>query len=180
MCCGEKKDNTCVFVRSTIGKHNLLLAAEIDCMDTNHKVLPAESVEQTGTPYDLMLEMKLTKEIASPKEQEKFDRYKVPKFYIQSVLGGVKHVLLGFRTDEGKFVNHKLVPVQDYYTPQFDSSLEYCDALLHFLRTHVLPGKSYELRKIARQRDLELHECETASVLTAEQVQMWLQKINPL
>eukprot|EP00736_Rhodelphis_marinus_P007144 Rmarinus@m.11837 len=62
------------------------MAAEIDCRypDTEDYV-----------------ELKTSKCVDSPKTEHSFRRWKLPKFYIQSHLGGVDTIFVGFRDNEG-------------------------------------------------------------------------------
>ena len=47
------------------------------------------------------MELKTSRMIEHPRQQDTFHRHKLLKFWIQSFLGGVPHICCGFRDDAG-------------------------------------------------------------------------------
>ena len=111
----------CSIVQLTIDKVKLLMAAEIDC--TADK---AGDVARGGAVAPGYVELKTSKAHASPRDTQNFEKHKLLKFWLQSFLGGVPSVVVGFRdatgvvrelkTYETKTI-HRIVRPHGYWDP---------------------------------------------------------------
>lgn len=85
----------CSIVQLTLDKCRLLMAAEIDCVAESPVGGPNDKV---GAGY---VELKTSKQIASSRDMETYERHKLLKFWLQSFLAGVPSIVVGFRDDAG-------------------------------------------------------------------------------
>jgi RAT1-interacting protein len=88
----DKIDNNsqfCSIIKLKIAtKHRVFVGAEIDCRDINarEKTSPGNYVE-----------VKTTKPIDTPRDQDSFERHKLRKWWCQSYLAGVPRIYVGYR-----------------------------------------------------------------------------------
>lgn len=87
----------CTVATSTLNRKRLLLSGEVDCMDN------------TGCPTDeppplgkrVYIELKTQALIKNARQHERFEKYKLLKFWAQSYLLNVPNVIIGFRDEDG-------------------------------------------------------------------------------
>ena len=91
----------CSVFKIKIGDTRIVLAAEVDCA-MPPPPLPAAPAGGAGTARrGEYVELKTSRMIEHPRQQDTFHRHKLLKFWIQSFLGGVPHICCGFRDDAG-------------------------------------------------------------------------------
>lgn len=81
----------CVIVKTRLGKNNILMGAEVDCIDG----------PKSKEPLKQYIELKTSRHIENSRQQYSFERFKLLKFWAQSFLVGVPRVVCGFRDDDG-------------------------------------------------------------------------------
>uniref|UniRef100_A0A2C9JG92 Decapping nuclease n=2 Tax=Biomphalaria glabrata TaxID=6526 RepID=A0A2C9JG92_BIOGL len=72
-----------------LGNHSLLFGAEVDCEDLG------------STDSNKYVELKTCRITESQRQYENFCKYKLIKWWVQSFLIGVRHIICGFRDDRG-------------------------------------------------------------------------------
>jgi len=77
---------------SSLSTHNICFGAEIDCCKY-------ESSKQSFT-HNSYMELKTTKILTSSKDVYTFERYKLLKFWAQSVVAGIEEIVCGFRDND--------------------------------------------------------------------------------
>jgi RAT1-interacting protein len=81
----------CSVFKSRIGKHSVLLGAEVDC---------AMEEIQTKGDTNMYAELKTSRVIENPRQEQTFEK-KLLKFFAQSFLAGVPRIIVAFRDDDG-------------------------------------------------------------------------------
>jgi len=113
----ERHREHCVVVRAKIGEHEILMGAEIDCVQprkSNKRPTFDDKEEETKTrtkaeknqlesdsqSSDVWIELKTSAYQESERQRTSFQKYKLLKFWIQSYLVGVPIIKCGFRKDD--------------------------------------------------------------------------------
>lgn len=96
----------CSVLRSRLGSHPLLFSGEVDCLN------PQAACPQPPACY---VELKTSKEMHSPGQWRSFYRHKLLKWWAQSFLPGVPHVVAGFRNPEGFVCSLKTFPTMEMF-----------------------------------------------------------------
>ncbi|KAI4327206.1 hypothetical protein L6164_019694 [Bauhinia variegata] len=90
----------CSLIKTKLGPHRILMGAEMDCCDS------------TDDGKRFYVELKTSRELDYHTE-EKFEREKLLKFWIQSFLAGVPYIVIGFRDDSGRLVRTERLRTKD-------------------------------------------------------------------
>eukprot|EP00123_Amoebidium_parasiticum_P008994 comp19141_c0_seq1/m.21798 comp19141_c0_seq1/g.21798 ORF comp19141_c0_seq1/g.21798 comp19141_c0_seq1/m.21798 type:complete len:414 (-) comp19141_c0_seq1:255-1496(-) len=126
----------CILFRTRLNNNALLMAAEVDCIMPNTR----------DREY---VELKTSKTIYSNRDTYSFERFKLLKFWAQSFLAGIPHIVVGFRDDNGivqtvqKFKTLELprfVREKGLWDPNV--CLAFANQLLDFMRQHVTQDQS--------------------------------------
>ncbi|CAM8906554.1 unnamed protein product [Rhodiola kirilowii] len=81
----------CAVLKTKLGAHRILMGAEMDCCDSAND----------GRRF--YVELKTHRELEY-RTEERYEREKLLKFWIQSFLAGVPYIVVGFRDDSGRLV----------------------------------------------------------------------------
>jgi RAT1-interacting protein len=97
-------------VRARLGAHRLLMGAEIDCYDPG-----VCSAAGGGAPPPLssFREVKTCRQPTHRGQWRTMYKHRHPKWWVQSFLAGVTHLVLGFRDDGGVVQQVDVVPVSE-------------------------------------------------------------------
>ncbi|CAI0374267.1 unnamed protein product [Linum tenue] len=90
----------CAMFKTKLGAHRILMGAEMDCCDS------------TDDGRRFYVELKTNRELEYHTE-EKFEREKLLKVWIQSFLAGVPYIVIGFRDDHGRLVRTERLRTKD-------------------------------------------------------------------
>ncbi|KAL2595376.1 hypothetical protein AAZV13_11G035000 [Glycine max] len=90
----------CAVIKTKLGAHRILMGAEMDCCDS------------TNEGKRFYVELKTSCELNYHTE-ERFEREKLLKFWIQSFLAGVPYIVIGFRDDAGRLVRTERLRTKD-------------------------------------------------------------------
>ncbi|KAK6947492.1 RAI1-like [Dillenia turbinata] len=90
----------CSLIKTKLGAHRILMGAEMDCCD------------QTDEGRRFYVELKTSRELDYHTE-ERYEREKLLKFWIQSFLAGVPYIVIGFRDDAGRLVRTERLRTRD-------------------------------------------------------------------
>ncbi|XP_057513169.1 NAD-capped RNA hydrolase DXO1-like isoform X1 [Actinidia eriantha] len=90
----------CSVIKTKLGAHRILMGAEMDCCDS------------TNDGRRFYVELKTSRELDYHTE-ERFEREKLLKFWIQSFLAGVPYIVIGFRDDGGRLVRTERLRTKD-------------------------------------------------------------------
>lgn len=151
----------CTIVRTAIGRHRILLGAEMDCYRRSDSSV-------TGPPQlSEYVELKTSKEILEDRHRASFAKYKLLKFWIQCYLVGVQEVIVGYRDQAGTLKSIEHLPVKDipkraceggrrYW--EYGKCLAFTDQVLNMVKQTIRPNKSYVLSFQPPFRQVELRE----------------------
>lgn len=89
----DLEEETCVVQTMRLGRHRLLVGAEIDCW--------TEAGAEAGGGAPVLVELKTTRAMETPRQHASFQRHKLLKWWIQSFVAGVPRILAGVRDDAG-------------------------------------------------------------------------------
>ncbi|XP_039052251.1 NAD-capped RNA hydrolase DXO1-like [Hibiscus syriacus] len=90
----------CSVIKTKLCSHRILMGAEMDCCD---------SADEGRRFY---VELKTSRELDYHTE-ERYERKKLLKFWIQSFLAGVPYIVIGFRDDSGRLVRTERLRTKD-------------------------------------------------------------------
>ncbi|KAM6557378.1 hypothetical protein CsatB_004397 [Cannabis sativa] len=90
----------CSVIKTKLGAHRILMGAEMDCCDS------------TDDGRRFYVELKTNRELDYQTE-ERYEREKLLKVWIQSFLAGVPYIVIGFRDDRGKLVRTERLRTKD-------------------------------------------------------------------
>ncbi|KAK9094990.1 hypothetical protein Scep_026459 [Stephania cephalantha] len=130
----------CSVIKTKLGAHRILMGAEMDCCDS------------TDDGRRFYVELKTSRELDYHTE-ERFEREKLLKFWIQSFLAGVPYIVVGFRDDSGRLVRTERLRTKDvthrvkmknYW--QGGVCLAYADEVLCWLYGTVKENEDYILQ----------------------------------
>ncbi|XP_043694844.1 NAD-capped RNA hydrolase DXO1-like [Telopea speciosissima] len=90
----------CSVIRTKLGAHRIIMGAEMDCCDS------------TDDGRRFYIELKTSRELDYHTE-ERYEREKLLKFWIQSFLAGVPYIVIGYRDDAGRLVRTERLRTKD-------------------------------------------------------------------
>ncbi|QIW98338.1 hypothetical protein AMS68_003856 [Peltaster fructicola] len=151
----NNSEQYCSIVQTGIGDTNLVIAGEVDAV-------LGEKPEDTSEAIP-WVELKTTKEIENQKDADKYED-KLLKFWAQSFLLGVPHVVVGFRSMDGRLLRieqidtHRIPTIAKQMAARenrrtWDGNLcvNFAADLLGFLKKHVnQPGVVWRLAHRSR------------------------------
>ncbi|KAL7109016.1 hypothetical protein ACP275_06G149900 [Erythranthe tilingii] len=146
----------CAVIKTKLGAHRILMGAEMDCCDS------------TDEGRRFYVELKTSRELDYHTE-ERYEREKLLKFWIQSFLAGVPYIVIGYRDDAGllvrterlrtKDITHR-VKMKNYW--QGGVCLAFADEVLCWLYGTVKENEDYVLQfapPFSRLELLQAHSC---------------------
>ncbi|KAL2348217.1 hypothetical protein Fmac_002217 [Flemingia macrophylla] len=145
----------CSVIKTKLGPHRILMGAEMDCCDS------------TNEGKKFYVELKTSCELNYHTE-ERFEREKLLKFWIQSFLAGVPYIVIGFRDDAGRLVRTERLRTKDitqrvkmksYW--QGGVCLAFADEVLCWLYGTVKEGEDYTLQFAPPFNRLELLQAQS-------------------
>ncbi|KAG4987643.1 hypothetical protein JHK82_030005 [Glycine max] len=145
----------CAVIKTKLGAHRILMGAEMDCCDS------------TNEGKRFYVELKTSCELNYHTE-ERFEREKLLKFWIQSFLAGVPYIVIGFRDDAGRLVRTERLRTKDitqrvkmknYW--QGGVCLAFADEVLCWLYGTVKEGEDYILQFAPPFNRLELLQSQS-------------------
>ncbi|XP_031501581.1 NAD-capped RNA hydrolase DXO1 [Nymphaea colorata] len=157
----------CSIIKTKLGAHRIIMGAEMDCCD----------VSESGKKY--YIELKTNRELDFHTE-ERFERQKLLKFWIQSFLAGVPFIVIGFRDDAGHLLRVERLSTKDitqrvkmknYW--QGGVCLAFADEVLCWLYGTVKENEDYILQfchPFTRLELLRAHSCPSVVTNHAEQL----------
>ncbi|XP_021765754.1 decapping nuclease DXO homolog, chloroplastic-like [Chenopodium quinoa] len=140
----------CAVIKTKLGAHRILMGAEMDCYDS----------PDDGRKF--YVELKTSREL-DYRTEERYEREKLLKFWIQSFLAGVPYIVVGFRDDSGRLVRterirtkeiNQRVKMKNYW--QGGVCLAFADEVLCWLYGTVKEGEDYILQFAPPFNRLEL------------------------
>ncbi|XP_073025689.1 NAD-capped RNA hydrolase DXO1 [Primulina eburnea] len=145
----------CSVIKTKLGAHRILMGAEMDCCDS------------TDEGRRFYVELKTSRELDYHTE-ERYEREKLLKFWIQSFLAGVPYIVIGFRDDGGRLVRTERLRTKDitqrvkmknYW--QGGVCLAFADEVLCWLYGTVKENEDYILQFAAPFTRLELLQAQS-------------------
>ncbi|KAJ4849325.1 hypothetical protein Tsubulata_019133 [Turnera subulata] len=91
----------CAVIKTKLGAHRLLMGAEMDCHDT------------TDSGRKFYVELKTNRELDNYHTEERFEKEKLLRCWIQAFLAGVPYIVIGFRDDGGRLVRTERLTTKD-------------------------------------------------------------------
>ncbi|KMZ68384.1 RAI1 protein [Zostera marina] len=146
----------CSVLKTKLGAHRIVMGAEMDCFDTS----------PSGNKY--YVELKTTRELVDYRTEEKFERDKLLKFWIQSFIAGVPYIIVGYRNDTGQLVRTERLSLHDI-TQRVKSKnywqggvcLAFADEVLCWLYGTVKENENYVLQFVYPYQRLELLQADS-------------------
>ncbi|XP_051119508.1 NAD-capped RNA hydrolase DXO1 [Andrographis paniculata] len=157
----------CSVIKTKLGAHRILMGAEMDCCDS------------TDDGRRFYIELKTSREL-NYRTEERYEREKLLKFWIQSFLAGVPYIVIGFRDDTGRLVRTERLRTKDitqrvkmkgYW--QGGVCLAFADEVLCWLYGTVKENEDYILQfapPFARLELLQAQSCPDVITDHVEQV----------
>lgn len=145
----------CSVLKTKLGAHRVLMGAEMDCCDS------------TDDGRRFYVELKTSRELDYHTE-ERFEREKLLKIWIQSFLAGVPYIVIGFRNDAGRLVRTERLRTKDitqrvkmknYW--QGGVCLAFADEVLCWLYGTVKENEDYILQFAPPFNRLELLQAQS-------------------
>ncbi|CAK9173332.1 unnamed protein product [Ilex paraguariensis] len=145
----------CSVIKTKLGAHRILMGAEMDCCDS------------TDDGRRFYVELKTSRELNYHTE-ERYEREKLLKFWIQSFLAGVPFIVIGFRDDSGRLVRTERLRTKDithrvkmknYW--QGGVCLAFADEVLCWLYGTVKENEDYILQFAQPFNRLELLQAQS-------------------
>ncbi|GAB0490952.1 hypothetical protein MMPV_002194 [Pyropia vietnamensis] len=99
----------CSLVRLRVGRHRLLMSAEIDCYEPPPPDVPHPTSSNVLTTYRELKTMAVPR---TPAQHARVKRQRLLKYWIQSYLVGVPELFIGFRNDRGELTGTMRVPTR--------------------------------------------------------------------
>ncbi|KAK4364508.1 hypothetical protein RND71_015866 [Anisodus tanguticus] len=155
----------CSVVKTKLGAHRILMGAEMDCCDS------------TDDGRRFYVELKTSRELDYHTE-ERYEREKLLKFWIQSFLAGVPYIVVGFRDDAGRLVRTERLRTKDithrvkmksYW--QGGVCLAFADEVLCWLYGTVKENEDYILQFTPPSARLELLQAQSCPDAITDHVQ---------
>lgn len=154
----------CSVIKTKLGAHRVLMGAEMDCCDS------------TDDGRRFYVELKTSRELEYHTE-ERFEREKLLKFWIQSFLAGVPYIVIGFRDDTGRLVRTERLRTKDitqrvkmksYW--QGGVCLAFADEVFCWLYGTVKENENYILQFAPPFQRLELLQAQSCPEVITEHV----------
>ncbi|XVF52461.1 hypothetical protein PTKIN_Ptkin05aG0019900 [Pterospermum kingtungense] len=145
----------CSVIKTKLGAHRIMMGAEMDCCDS------------TDEGRRFYVELKTSRELNYHTE-ERYEREKLLKFWIQSFLAGVPYIVIGFRDDSGRLVRTERLRTKDithrvkmknYW--QGGVCLAFADEVLCWLYGTVKENEDYILQFAPPFNRLELLQAQS-------------------
>ncbi|KAG0447869.1 hypothetical protein HPP92_028109 [Vanilla planifolia] len=140
----------CSVIKTKLGAHRIVMGAEMDCCDA------------TDDGRKFYVELKTSREL-DHRTEERYERQKLLKFWIQSFLAGVPFIVIGFRNDAGVMVRTERIRTTDitqrvkmkgYW--QGGVCLAFADEVFCWLYGTVKENEDYTLQFVHPYKRLEL------------------------
>ncbi|XP_068634054.1 NAD-capped RNA hydrolase DXO1 isoform X1 [Aristolochia californica] len=157
----------CSVIKTKLGAHRILMGAEMDCCDT------------TNEGKKFYVELKTNRELDYHTE-ERFEREKLLRIWIQSFLAGVPYIVIGFRDDSGRLIRTERLRTKDitqrvkmknYW--QGGVCLAFADEVLCWLYGTVKENEDYILQFVPPSNRLELLQASSCpDVITSHLEQL--------
>lgn len=159
----------CSVIKTKLGAHRIIMGAEMDCCDAH----------DDGRKF--YIELKTSREL-DYRTEERFEREKLLKFWIQSFIAGVPYIVIGFRDDAGMLVRTERLRTKDitqrvkmkgYW--QGGVCLAFADEVLCWLYGTVKENEDYILQFVHPFQRLELLKapsCPDAITQHVDQLQI--------
>uniref|UniRef100_A0A1D1XXH3 Decapping nuclease n=1 Tax=Anthurium amnicola TaxID=1678845 RepID=A0A1D1XXH3_9ARAE len=157
----------CSVIRTKLGAHRIIMGAEMDCCDS----------PDDGKRF--YVELKTSREL-DYRTEERFEREKLLKFWIQSFLAGVPYIVIGFRDDTGQLVRTQRLRTRDITHRVKSKSywqggvcLAFADEVLCWLYGTVKENEDYILQFVPPSQRLELLQAQSCpDTITAHVAQL--------
>ncbi|KAI3828933.1 hypothetical protein L1987_03045 [Smallanthus sonchifolius] len=155
----------CALTKTKLGAHRILMGAEMDCCDS------------TDDGRRFYVELKTSREL-DYRTEERFEREKLLKFWIQSFLAGVPYIVIGYRDDAGRLLRTErlrtkdithMVKMKNYW--QGGVCLAFADEVLCWLYGTVKENEDYILQFAAPFTRLELLQAQSCPQEITDHVQ---------
>ncbi|KAI3453466.1 hypothetical protein Pfo_010129 [Paulownia fortunei] len=155
----------CSVIKTKLGAHRILMGAEMDCCDS------------TDEGRRFYVELKTSRELDYHTE-ERYEREKLLKFWIQSFLAGVPFIVIGFRDDGGRLVRTERLRTKDithrvkmknYW--QGGVCLAFADEVLCWLYGTVKENEDYILQFAPPFTRLELLQAQSCPEVITNHVE---------
>nr|XP_043630974.1 NAD-capped RNA hydrolase DXO1 [Erigeron canadensis] len=155
----------CAVIKTKLGAHRILMGAEMDCCDS------------TDDGKRFYVELKTSREL-DYRTEERFEKEKLLKFWIQSFLAGVPYIVIGYRDDKGRLVRTERLRTKDithrvkmknYW--QGGVCLAFADEVLCWLYGTVENDKDYILQFAPPFTRLELLHAQSCPQEITDHVQ---------
>ncbi|KAJ4786332.1 Decapping nuclease rai1 [Rhynchospora pubera] len=162
----------CSVIKTKIGAHRIIMGAEMDCCDSH----------DDGRRF--YIELKTNRELEYHTE-ERYEKEKLLKFWIQSFLAGVPYVVIGFRNDAGILVRTEMVKtshitqrvkMKNYW--QGGVCLAFTDEVLCWLYGTVKEGENYILQFMPPFNRLELLKGQSCPDAITQHVELLTSAID--
>lgn len=95
-------------VRTSLGGIPIIIGGEVDCVQEGAGVDAGGGLETSA-----FIELKTNMVIESPRDEMRFERYKLLKHYVQSILLGTPSIIIGFRQNNGILAGIQSFETQD-------------------------------------------------------------------
>ncbi|GMN30875.1 hypothetical protein TIFTF001_003007 [Ficus carica] len=145
----------CSVIKTKLGAHRILMGAEMDCCDS------------TDDGRRFYVELKTNREL-DYRTEERYEREKLLRVWIQSFLAGVPFIVIGFRDDRGRLVRTERLRTKDvtqrvkmknYW--QGGVCLAFADEVLCWLYGTVKENEDYILQFAPPFNRLELLQAQS-------------------
>lgn len=158
----------CSVIKTKLGAHRILMGAEMDCCDS------------TDSGRRFYVELKTNREIDNYHQEERFEKEKLLKCWIQAFLAGVPYIVIGYRDDAGRLVRTERLTTKDitqrvkmknYW--QGGVCLAFADEVLCWLYGTVKENEDYILQfapPFTRLELLQAQSCPEAITSHVEQM----------
>lgn len=146
----------CSVIKTKLGAHRVIMGAEMDCCDA------------TDDGRKFYVELKTSREL-DRRTEERYEREKLLKFWIQSFLAGVPYIVVGYRNDAGKLLRTERLRTTDitqrvkmkgYW--QGGVCLAFADEVFCWLYGTVKDNEDYVLQFVHPFNRLELLRAQTS------------------
>ncbi|XP_038971556.1 NAD-capped RNA hydrolase DXO1-like isoform X1 [Phoenix dactylifera] len=155
----------CSVIKTKLGAHRIIMGAEMDCCDS------------TDDGRRFYVELKTSREL-DYRTEERYEREKLLKFWIQSFLAGVPYIVIGFRNDAGILVRTERLRTKDitqrvkmknYW--QGGVCLAFADEVLCWLYGTVKENEDYVLQFVPHFHRLELLRAQSCPDVITQHVE---------
>ncbi|KAJ9577289.1 hypothetical protein L9F63_006128, partial [Diploptera punctata] len=131
-------EELCVIFKTKLNNRRLLIGAEVDgVLNCSNEINSSGELAQCR-----LVELKTSRIMFSDKQYKSFERFKLIRWWSQSFLVGIEHLLCGFRNDKGtvcklQHFNVLQIPnkAKDVWNPNI--CMNFCDEFLHYVESVV-------------------------------------------